>query len=79
MNDTTPEIQDKYQRMIMALSPSDRIAMACSMFSTARSLMVAGMRDKVPEDEVRWRLLLRLYGNDLSESSLQRIKTSLKK
>ncbi len=78
MNDTSAEVQVKYQSLIMSRSPSDRIAMACRMFSTARSLMIAGIQGDLDKDEVRWQLFLRLYGDEVSKSYLQKIKDSLK-
>jgi len=80
MNDTTTEFQDKYQKLIMARSPSDRVAMACRMFSTARSLMIAGIRDgngDVHENVIRRLLFQRLYGDDLPAEYLHRVENFL--
>jgi hypothetical protein len=80
MNDTTTEFLDKYQRLIMARSPSDRVVMACRMFSTVKSLMIAGIRNgngDIQENVIRQRLFQRLYGNDLPPENLRCIEKFL--
>lgn len=66
--------------MLLALSPQERLAMACRMFGTAKALIRAGLRDEYGEldpGELRRRLFLRLYGEDFSEDERRRIADHL--
>lgn len=73
--DTSAEIQAKYQEMLMALSPGERLAMACRMFDTARALVVAGLQtEENPEGHcLAARIFLRLYGSDFAPQERDRI------
>lgn len=65
-SDTPPEIQAKYREMMMALTPGERVAMACRMFDTARALVIAGLKAEAnPEGHsLAARIFLRTYGRD---------------
>lgn len=80
MNDTPGAIEDKYREMIMTCSPADRIAMACRMFATARSLTAAGIHQTSPDlgaDEIKQRIFLRFYSHEYGETELQKILVAL--
>ena len=70
---------DEYRKRIMALSPERRLAMACSMFQTAKSLARAGILQSgpLPESEVRRQLFLRFYGSEFTIEERARILASL--
>ncbi len=70
MNDTPQHVETRYQRMLLELSPSERLRMASRMFDTARRLMRAGMAEKSPS-EVRRQLFLRLYGHDIHDDKFR--------
>jgi hypothetical protein len=79
MNDTPNHIQNLYRKMIMARSPSERLAMACRMFATAKALVIAGVRREVANpspDELRQRIFLRFYGDDFTEEERRIILTA---
>jgi len=67
MNDTPPAIEDKMRRMIMARSGAERMVMGASMFDAARAMVLASLPNDLPEDELRLRLLERIYGVSLEE------------
>ena len=73
---TPPEEDPRYRRMILARSPSERLAMACGMFSAAKTLVRAGIVSECggtePED-LRRRIFLRLYGGDFEPTKLKKI------
>lgn len=80
MNDTPGAIEDKFREMIMTCSPADRIAMACRMFATARSLTAAGIHQTSPDlgaDEIKQRIFLRFYSHEYGETELQEILSVL--
>lgn len=83
MMDTSKEIESRYIGLLMSLSPGKRLAMACRMFSTAKSLIKAGAKhqnsnQELPDD-IRSLIFLRLYGNDFSEVEQNRILEHLSK
>lgn len=70
MNDTSPEVEALYRRLLMRLSPGERISMACEMFTTARTLMRAGIA--VPDEaEMRRRIFRRLYARDIVDGAFR--------
>jgi hypothetical protein len=66
VNDTPPDVDELYRRMLMRRSPEERLGMACRMFSSARALMRAGM-PAASGAQIRRQMLLRLYAADMPE------------
>jgi hypothetical protein len=64
VNDTPPDVDDLYRRMLRHLSPEERLRMACRMFSAARVLVGAGLATS-SGSQVRRRMLLRFYAQDM--------------
>lgn len=82
MNDTSPEVEERYREMIMALTPAERVGMACRMFTTARALAAAGIRDRfgdLPRAEFRRQMFLRFYGNDFPPEERDKIADAVAK
>lgn len=81
MRDTSRFISDKYRRMLLRLSPAERLAMACRMLSTAKALAQAGIRRghaSIGESpSTRRQMFLHLYRNDFSGREVERILPSL--
>jgi hypothetical protein len=65
MNDTSPEMMERYRAMLLARSPSERIIMAAQMFEDARAIVLASFPPNLSPDERRRRLFARLYGDDV--------------
>ena len=69
MTDTPTEVRDRYAHQLLCQTPARRLEMACSMFASAKALVIAGirMRDGVGtlRDE-RKAIFIRLYAADLS-------------
>jgi len=70
VNDTPPEVDELYRRMLLRRSPEERLGMACRMFSSARALACAGM-PAASGAQTRRRMLLRLYAEDLPDDRLR--------
>ena len=68
MKDTPDEITRRYEAMLLALPPGQRILMALRMSDTVRALAEAGLRASgvTEATEIRRRLLVSFYGADLS-------------
>jgi hypothetical protein len=70
VNDTPPEVDELYRRMLLQRSPEERLRMACRMFSSARVLMSAGM-PAASSAQTRRQMLLRLYAEDLPDDRVR--------
>jgi hypothetical protein len=70
MNDTPPAVRELYRDMLLRLTPGERLAMACEMFTTAGVLMRAGIA-ATDECEVRRELFRRLYARDFSDAAVR--------
>lgn len=74
--DTSPEVEARFTRMLMARSDQERLRMASSMFDLARRLVIASIREQSPgisEVELRQQLFLRFYGDEFSPEQRQKI------
>jgi len=65
VNDTPPEIDQLYRKMLLQRSGAERFMMACEMFETARTMILASLSETLAEEERRRQLCSRLYGKDL--------------
>lgn len=82
MNDTPPAVEARVRTLLAARSGSDRVRMACEMFTMARAVMVADIRRRDPgisDAELRVRIFERLYGDDLDEATRARIAAGLRR
>lgn len=82
MNDTSPEMERRFEEMLMARSGEERLMMAFSMYETARRLVLASLREQDPEATpaaLRRGIFLRFYGDDFSEAETERILAALDK
>lgn len=73
-------MEARYRKMLLSLTPEERVIKACAMFSTARALAVAGLRAETPDLDgvaLKQALLKRFYGNDLSPEALERAMRGL--
>jgi hypothetical protein len=66
LNDTPPEVDELYRRMLLRRSPEERLRMACRMFSSARVLARAGM-PAASGAQMRRQMFLRLYAADMPD------------
>jgi hypothetical protein len=67
--------EQRYDAMLMALAPEERLAMAGDMLASARALVVAGMSKDLATNPrlIRRQLFLAFYGNDFEPSQRDRI------
>ncbi len=73
-------VEERFRKMILNLTPGERVTMACRMFSTGVALVRAGLRACGDEDTLagdRQRVFMRLYGRDFSPSERAGILRSL--
>ncbi len=76
MNDTSPEVEAIYRRMLLAKSGAERVRMASAMFKDARRIVESSIRAADPGiDEVglRQAVFLRFYGHEFAPAERERI------
>ncbi len=81
MNDTSPEIERKYQEMLLQRSGGERLKMGCSMHSTAQALVRASVLQKDPlasPGTLRRALFLRFYGHEFDAETREKVLLALK-
>ena len=72
MNDTPPDVDELYRRMLLRRTPVERLGMACRMFSSARALARAGM-PTTSGAQARRQMFLRLYAEDMPDNRLRQL------
>ncbi|HEY9711934.1 MAG TPA: hypothetical protein V6C72_00615 [Chroococcales cyanobacterium] len=75
--DTSPEAEDFLFRELAKRTPAEKLAMVSQMTTTVRTLALAGLRDRYPEDTeegLKIRLAEQLYGADFARALAQRLK-----
>ena len=80
MNDTSPKVKAIYREKILALTPEERLLMACRMFDEAKELVLAGIRAEHPglnEQETKKKVFTRMYGCDFEPEQLKAISDKL--
>ena len=80
MKDTSPEVERRFNDLLRRLSPAERLAMCCRMFTTAKSLARAGIVQAGAQTAAatRKQLFLRFYGRDFTEPERARIISGLR-
>ena len=81
MNDTSPELAERYRALLMQRSGSERVVMGCEMFDAARRLVRASLGDPTGTDHspaLRVALFLRVYGADFDPVTRARLAAQLR-
>ena len=80
MTDTPPEMNTRYQDMLMQRSGEERLMMGCAMRETARALVEASIREQDPQatlETIRKGLFLRFYGHEFDADSRRKILAAI--
>jgi hypothetical protein len=80
MNDTDPEVEQKYIALLMARSGEERLKMGCSMHATAQALVKASVLENDPlasPAALRRALFLRFYGHEFDPDTRVKILSAL--
>ena len=80
MNDTRPEIAEKYRQMLLSRSGEERLRMGSSMNATARALIRGSVLARDPQASpatLRRALFLRLYGHEFDAEAREKILARL--
>ena len=82
MNDTDPEVEQKFIAMLMERSGEERLKMGCSMHATAQALVKASVLEKDPlasPATMRRALFLRFYGHEFNAEARDKILLALER
>jgi len=80
MNDTLPEIEQKYLAMLMERSGEERLKMGCSMHATGQAMVRASVLEKdllASPATLRRALFLRFYGHEFDAATRDKILLAL--
>ncbi len=72
MNDTSSAAHEKMLALMRQKSGEERLKMGCSMFNTARELVLASFPKDATETDKRLFLFKRFYGSDFSKEQRER-------
>ena len=76
MSDTSPKIEQLYNKMLLSKSPLERLRMTSRMYDSVKKLAISGLLNKNPHldpSRLLGELFLRIYGNDFSAIARKRI------
>ena len=82
MNDTSPEVERIFRRMLLQRSGEERLKMGCSMHATAQALVRASVLEidsHASAADIRRALFLRFYGHEFNPETRGKILLALKK
>ncbi len=82
MNDTAPEIEERYRAMLLRRSGVERLEMGCAMHATAKALVKAAILAQNPQESstaLRRALFLRFYSADFNTPAKEKILRSLER
>ena len=82
MNDTDPEVEQKFIAMLMERSGEERLRMGCSMHATAQALVKPSVLEKDPlasPATMRRALFLRFYGHEFNAEARDKILLALER
>jgi hypothetical protein len=76
MSDTSPKVEQLYNKMLLSKSPLERLRMTSRMYDSAKKLATSGLlkeRQHLDPARLPGELFLRIYGNDFSIADKKRI------
>ncbi len=80
MNDTAPEIDERFRAMLLARTGEERLIMGCTMRETARALVEASLLEQDPHasmEAIRKGLFLRFYGHEFDAKTRTNILAAI--
>jgi hypothetical protein len=81
LNDTSPEMAERFRRVLRERSGSDRVRIVSDMFEMARALVTASVKAQRPEisdADLRGEVFRRFYASDFTPEDLASIVDRLK-
>lgn len=82
MNDTPPEVEERYRAMLMQRTGAERLIMGCAMRDTALAFAETSLREQNPEAteaDIRKGLFLRFYGHEFDAPTRAKIVAAIER
>lgn len=82
MNDTDPQVEQKFLSVLLSRSGEERLKMGCSMHATAQALVRASVLEKNPlasAADMRRALFLRFYAHEFDPDTAAKILVALER
>lgn len=80
MNDTHPDVAIRFRELIMRKSGEQRLLMGCSMYDTAKQIVLSAVRNRRPgitDAEIKREIFLRFYGPEFSRAERDKFFSAL--
>lgn len=80
MNDTQPEMDERYRSMLLQRTGEERLIMGCAMRDTARAMVEASLRGQDPNttlETIRKGVFLRFYGHEFDRETCAKILVAI--
>ncbi len=80
MNDTPPDVAERYRAMLLQRTGAERLIMGCAMRDTARAFVEASLREQDPQataEAIRKGLFLRFYGHEFDAPTRAKILAAI--
>jgi hypothetical protein len=80
MNDTPPEIDERYRAMLLQRTGEERLIMGCAMRDTARAMVEASLRQQdrnATVETIRKGVFLRFYGHEFDQETCAKILAAI--
>jgi hypothetical protein len=80
MNDTPPEMDERYRAMLLQRTGEERLIMGCAMRDTARAVVEAALREQDPNatvETIRKGVFLRFYGHEFDRETRAKILVAI--
>jgi hypothetical protein len=68
--DTTPEMEKLVADRYRAMTPTERVLIAASMYETARAIVASSLPPNLTREDRRLAIVRRIYGKELPEAAL---------
>jgi hypothetical protein len=76
MNDTHPDVADRFRNLIMSKTGQERLLMGCSMYDAAKEIVQSSIYNNHPgitETEMRKDIFLRFYGQEFNRVEREKV------
>lgn len=80
MNDTHPDVANRYRNLIMSKTGLERLLMGCSMYDAAKEIVSSSIYNNHPnitEVEMKKEIFLRFYGQEFNLVEREKVISAL--
>ncbi len=80
MNDTHPDVAIRFRELIMRKSGEQRLLMGCSMYDTAKQIVLNSICNRQPgitDAEIKREIFLRFYGPEFNQAERDKFFSAL--